>query len=368
MQNNPGHKKIKVAIIELGSSHDECIYTQIKILKSANNIHLSLICNEKLRDRVAVYDLTDKKVFVSIRNNYKQWIDIYRLWKFCKQEAFDKIIFNTAQGQLVSRLLRFPFGKNTKFYGTLHNIRKISKSHSQKIISKKVKRYFVLSEYLKQKSAKTNKTNLSFEVFYPIFFPEYPQIPIDKKDNEIWICIPGQVELKRRDYKSLFQSIEKFGINEDIKFLLLGSYGHAHGDGSYIKEEINKLSVSSHFMTWEKFIPVDFFHSMIAKSDYILPLIHKGDKSGELYEYQISGAYNLAVGYKKPLLIEEEINNMLLDYQAIVYQKNSLMQTINKLGKNKPGNYYNDKKWRFDYQKQTYLKHIGINTSERNHQ
>jgi hypothetical protein len=351
---------MKIALIELGGSHDECLYSQIKILKSTEEIHLTLICDNSLKENVKYFDLVDNKVFVELRKGYKRWIDLYKIWQTCKAERFDKIIFNTAQGKTTRQLLRFPFNKQTEFYGILHDTQKVISSRTQRIISKKINHYFLLNEYLEPNIRKVNKSKLSFSVFHPFFFPEYPKLAITKKDNEIWICIPGQVELKRRDYKALFNSIKENGINENVKIVLLGRHGHAHGNGAYIKEQISAISAEDKFMLWENFIPVDIFYSIIKNSDYILPLIHEDDISGDLYKNQISGSFNLAVGYRKPLLIEKMISDKLNHFNPIVYDKVSLMKTINQLTPNNTTNNYSNERWSFNYQKRAYFKSLGI--------
>lgn len=357
---------MKIALVEIGGSHDECIYSQIKIIKSYKGIDLTLICDDSLKENSKYFDLVDKKIFIPIRKGYKQWIDYYRLWRLIKSEGFDKIILNTGQGMRISKLLYFPFGNHTKFYGILHNSKKIIASLSQKIISRKVKHYYVLNEYLESNIEKGEKNNLSFSVLHPVFFPKYPELPINKKKDEIWICIPGRVELKRRDYETLFKSIKDYGINKNIKFLLLGSCSHTHGDGDYVKKQISNLSVQNNFLTWENFIPVNVFHSMIKNSDYILPLIHEGDISGDYYKTIITGAYNIAVGYKKAMLIEKAISNDLLDYNPIIYDKNFLMKTINQLNKSGSINPYNHKKLSFDFQRRTYLNSLGLTLPDKN--
>jgi len=352
---------MKIALIEIGGSHDECLYSQVKILKSVKNVHLTLICDESLRENVKYYDSVDENIFIQItKKGFRQWRDLYELWKLCKKEKFDKIIFNTAQGKIISKFLMFPFSKRVDFYGTLHNVSKLGSSGTQRRISKKVKHYFILNEYLENGLMKNNTKNNSFSVFHPVFFPNYPKLKIDKKENEIWICIPGQVELKRRDYGALFESIKAYGININIKFLLLGKYGHKHGDGDFIKKHIQKLSIENQFMTWEGFIPVSTFNSMIKMSDYILPLIHNKDSSGELYQNQISGAFNIAVGHKKEIIVETALSEILRDYSPVVYEKQSLMKTINNLTSIDVDDLFTDEKWSFDYQKKSFLKALNI--------
>ena len=164
--------------------------------------------------------------------------------------------------------------------------------------------------------------------------------------------------MKRRDYKTLFESIKEHGISKHIKFLLLGRYGHKQGDGIYIRNQISSLNIEDNFQIWENFIPVETFHSMVHHSDYILPLIHKGESSGVLYENQISGAFNLALGYKKPLIVETNMSDKF--DEAITYDRTEIMLKINTLRKYDKNSLYLDKKWSFDFQRENYLKSIGI--------
>jgi hypothetical protein len=139
----------------------------------------------------------------------------------------------------------------------------------------------------------------------------------------------------------LFDSIQKYGINKNIKILLLGGYAHVPGSRDYLNQKFSELNVRDNFLIWEKFVPVETFHSMVKNCDYILPLIHVDHISGSLYHNQISGAYNIAVAYQKPLLVEKAFGHMYLaDYKPITYNKDALMETINQLDGNKPDDLY----------------------------
>ena len=256
---------MKIALVEIGGSHDECLYSQIKFIKSTDNIYLSLICNEKLQKNASLFDMVDEKSFIPLRSGIALWIDIFRLRQKLIKEKYDKIIFNTAQGSNLKKLLWFGLDKNTELIGLLHDTQKLYCSHSQKMISKKIRKYFLLSDYLLQDIRQSIKKNLILETFYPIFFPNYREITVNKEKFDLWICIPGQVELKRRDYIGLFRSIKKNGINHRIKFILLGPCQHPYGDGEYIKQEITKHNVKDNFMLWNDFIYFEQFHSIIKK-------------------------------------------------------------------------------------------------------
>lgn len=340
---------MKIALVELGGSHDECLYSQVKILRTIPDCHVTLICTEDLLPNVQGFDGLDHIECVSIERGLKKWKAIYKLAKYCRRENFSRIIFNTAQGKPVKNLLRFSLGKQTKCYGIIHDINKLKGSLSQKSITRKIERYFILNEYLKNQIP----AHIPHATFYPIFFPSYSYEKVSKAKDDIWICIPGQVELKRRDYAALFNSIRAVGIAKHIKFLLLGRYGHAHGDGDYVLEQIADLGLEDNMMIWESFVPVCTFHSMLYNSDYVMPLIHQGDESGDLYENQISGAFNLALGYKKPMIVEESLVDKFED--AIAYKKSELMQVVNQLTATDNGSFYTDSKWSFDSLKEEFL-------------
>lgn len=351
-------KKLRVALIELSTSHDECLYAQVKMLKSDKNIHLTLICNEKHRDNVKYYDLVNTIEFVQINKGIHVWLDLFRVRKMMLKGNFDKIVFNTAQGPLLKKLLMLPFGK-TDMIGTLHNTNKLNGSVGQKIISKKIRKYFVLNDYLLDTIRPKDHPALQFASYYPIFFPTFPEINVTKKENEIWICVPGQVELKRRDYNSLFDSIEKTGIKAAVRFILLGRCSHAHGDGNQVKDWILQNNLTDHFMLFDDFISPELFHSILKKCDYVLPLIHPLHKSFDLYKTQVSGAYNLAFAYKKPLLMEKSFS-LYTDFKdnSVFYDCNQIMETLNNVKPDSSAAFYTEEKWNFEFQKNKYLSFI----------
>lgn len=351
---------MRIALIEIGGSHDECLYSQIRFLKSREKLHVTLICDESLSDNIEYLKGQDETIFVRVRDGkFTQWYDLYLLWKKLINAKYDKIILNTAQGSVIKKFMLFPFSKKFDITGTLHNIEKLFGSFGQKIISRRMDGYFVLSDHLLEKIDKEIKSKYRIGAYYSIFYPEYPQLEIEKKEDEIWICIPGQVELKRRDYLSLFNAIEKHGLNKHMKFLFLGRCEHRHGDGQLIKEKIRELELEEQFMLWDSFIDPVLFYNMVKKSDYIMPLIHPDHVSFALYEHQISGAFNLGFGYRIPFLLDELYSDYKdFEENAVFYGQDSIMSVVNQLKKPDKSDFFQSPKWSFDYQKENYLDHI----------
>jgi hypothetical protein len=337
--------KTKVAIIELSHSHDECIYSQIQFLLSDGGYDVTVICNEIIYNRLEA-NLSDVEVkLMEIRRGINLPFDIIRLRSFLVKKKFDKVIFNTATGNIVKLLMLLPFPNSIEFLGVVHNIGKLTGSTNQDIISRKVKKYYVLSEYLKDNAP--SKYNI--EYFYPMFFPGTDNLEIEKSNNETWICIPGQIERRRRDYDGLFQQLSRHKLKENIKFILLGS-----GDTTYIKNNIERLGLNKQFVWWDSYVGTPIFENYIEKSDYILPLIHPNHESFTLYQNQISGTFNLAYGYGKPMLMEESLQGISDFDGSVFYKTEQLIDVLNTL-QTKPINPYNSERWRFETQKNKYI-------------
>lgn len=350
----------KIALVEMGGSHDECLYAQVRYLKAAGH-HVTLICNSSLKSNVDYFDGLDTVHFIELRTGLTQWIDLRIIRRILVKGKFDRIIFNTAQGNVLKNLFLLPKPRNAKRYGVIHNLRKLQKSHSQKVITRNLDGYFVLNDYLIDQVDAEVKKKVKLHPLYTVFYPDYPSRELEKGDDEIWICIPGQVELSRRDYNALFDSIEKNGIQNHIKLLFLGRCEHADGDGTYVKKRIADLGIEKNVVLWDSFIETDEFYGMLKASDYILPLIHPAHDSYSLYEFQISGSFNLAFGFKKPLLMETSFSEYA-DFKntSLFYSTDSLMETINGLKVIDENEFYSDPKWDFDVLKESFLNALEL--------
>ncbi|MCX6996379.1 MAG: hypothetical protein NTV49_04680 [Kiritimatiellaeota bacterium] len=343
---------MKIALIEIGNSHDICLYAQIRFLKSVPHTHVTLICSEGLKEIVNDYDLVDHKHFVK---NRLKLSDLCKLRRYLLTEQFTKVIFNTAEGNYVKHLLLLPFPPCMEFIGVLHDSHKLGKSFSQTLISLRIKKYFMLNNYLLQNVAGRSNAKLKIGIMYPIYFPHCKTMPLAKNNDEIWIGIPGQVELKRRDYAGLLRCFEKQTPGKDIKFILLGRSEHEYGDGAYVKGRIAALGLKDNFILWDGFLAAGLFHSYIEKCDYIMPLIHSGHVSFELYRKQISGAYLIAFGYKKMLLMEDSFK-LYDDFanNSIFYSLENLAETIRNLKPSNNQQLYSEEKWAFEFQAKNY--------------
>lgn len=347
----------KVALIEFHNAHLECLYSQIQFL-NGGGYSVYGIANAK--SKTSWEQMGEFQELLTISQSGLKGIKVWKLlWKirqYLVKNDISTIIFNTAQSGYVKKFCTLPFPSHFKFLGTLHDLKKLENSGSQKVIGRKVKHYWVLNDYLVPSNAKHSVSS-----YYPIFFPKLPlQESISKPKNEVWICIPGQVECKRRDYVTLFKAIEKQALPSNVRFILLGKSMHANGDGAWVKRELERLKCQHQFVMWKGFVEDEVFDTYMQLCDYVLPLIHPHNTFYEGYlKYRVSGAFNQAFGYKKPLLMHVAFKT-ISDFQenAIFYKTHSLNQLIEDIAQQSLSIHelYTSSKWQFDVQRDKYLE------------
>ena len=290
---------MNVLIIEVGGSHIECVHSMVHYLHMKNN-SVFVACNKKLVASVAEREKIVALLELPDRPTNKQHLQIaYQLRKFILKHKIHAVVFNTTEITIVRNLLLLLPWLN--YTGIVHNAKRLEKSFTfTKIISRKMKKFFVLGDYLISKLHPHHQFQI--ESFYPIYFPAVTTINPIKPPNECWITIPGEVFTTRRDYLALINEVEHSKqLAENIKFILLG-YNH-------LDEETNKLlnntpQLKKHFVTFDHYLSYDLFHSYIQQSDYILPLL-KADDDGFYGSGRISGSFNLGLGYQLPFFLPD---------------------------------------------------------------
>ena len=320
---------MKVALIELGGSHDELLFSQAAFLKASGHTVL-LIASENLRSRTEVFDNIDHFYYFDVGNHKPApLLSIFQIWRLLRKNNVDKIVFNTAQGSTVRNFTLLPWNK-IELIGIIHNINKLHQSGNQRLISLKIKKYFVLNEYMLD--SMNSDTHLKIVSFYPIFFQKFNTISIEKKESEVWFCIPGLVEFKRRDYEGFLKAICEEKLAQNVRIIFLGRIGHAV-EYTQIKNWLKKLENDDQVVLFKGYIDNHIFHSYLQKSDMILPLLHPDtERFHEYSSIQISGAFNLAFGHHKPLIMENFFKKYsIFSETSIFYEKKMLVKKINEL-------------------------------------
>lgn len=259
---------MNIALIEFSSSHDECLYSQIKFIKSKADTKLIYVCNETIKNRTSYENYIDDNYIIPEKIKLK---DLIKLRKHLLKHNIEKIIINTAQGNVVRNFVLLPWKRNIEFIGVHHNFEKFIKSFSQKIISFRIKKYFALNEYILKNMNHDVISKYKFGVFYPIYFQEFNKVNILKDENEIWICIPGAVQSHRRDYMLLLEYLKNNSIATNIKFIFLGKCNKNTEYGKLISDYINTNNLNNSIKIWYDFVDIDEFYTYLSMSDFIMP-------------------------------------------------------------------------------------------------
>ncbi|RRQ47545.1 hypothetical protein DZC72_17580 [Maribacter algicola] len=355
--------KKKIALIELTTSHEECLYSQIRFLKDANyDVHL--IINPKFKKNLNLYGIDTGKVrFIDPRGastllkRMHNWLLTY---KYIVGNAFDTVVFNTASSNKETIALSRLLPKRIKCLGSIHNLKKLNDSFSQKVISKRIKDYYVLNDFLVN-SMEINDSKIRLFPYYPIFFPEYQGSNLVDKKNDIWVCIPGELSFKRRNYDVVLQALSKLeGSQTNLKIIILGKMNPKSTDVPYFKNQVEELKLEPYIVTFDHFIQNDLFHDYIQASDYIMAPVSNTEQN--YLKYKITGAYNLAFAYKKPLITPKEMNVMPdLNENSYFYEdSDSLAMLFKSIVDNtlETKNIYTNEKWQYSYQLKKYLNLI----------
>jgi len=307
-------KQETVALVEIGGSHDECLLTQIHALKEAG-CRVLLACTQELRER---------------NPHFEQWIDNYcivdllgpkrkerkemrRLLCWMKTEGVSRAVLNTAQGGAIRKLCVMALFSPIEFTGILHTTRKLQGSFTQKIIHRKIKKYFFLSEYLLSQVQAPKGGKLDY--FYPIVFQE--QLP-KQIHQGLKIAIIGGVERRRKDIDGFCTWLEE--LDERIQFTFLGYSNPTHPDVLFLEEKLKVLGKTGQVQLFHHFVDHPTFNEHLAESDWILPLVHPDTPSADQYfKNQISGAMTVAFAYQIPLLIHESYANITEMQAAACY-------------------------------------------------
>lgn len=355
--------KKKIVLIELTSYHEECLYSQIRFLKDANyDVHL--IINPKFKENIVLYGIdTNNTKFLDPRGAstfLKRIFNWFKTYSYILRNNFDTIIFNTASSNKETIALVSLLPKRIKCHGSIHNLKKLNDSFSQKIISKRIKDYFVLNDFLVD-SMEPNEKEIKLHPYYPIYFPVYPASKVLNNKTDIWICIPGEVNYKRRNYDVVLEAFSQLKMNSpNLKIIILGKMNSKNPDVATFTNRVKELNLTPYMVTFENFIENELFHNYIQASDYIMAPVSNTEQN--YLKYKITGAYNLAFAYKKPLITPKEMSVMPdLNENSYFYEDSeSLLELFKSIANNslETKNLYTHEKWNYPYQLKQYLRLI----------
>lgn len=309
-------KKIeKVAVVELGGSHDECLLSQFYALKSRGCYIMFVTTQDVYVRNTAFYLLVDEfKIIHFTKKALADFLKMYALNTFFHKEGFSKVILNTAQGGHM-RNLCLTAHKAIEFIGIIHTLKKFEGSFTQKLIHYKIKKYFVLNDYFVERIVPPK--GIEVVSFYPLRFPNF-ETEIDKNEEEKWITIIGGVENRRKDLTGSIPLMKQL-IEKGFRFIFLGKSDINHQDVISFVTFLKDAGIQKHVQLFDSFVSAELFDAYLKKTDLIWPMVHPNTPSAkEYFKNQISGAMNVSFAYKIPLFIHEEYLSQWKDFAFAV--------------------------------------------------
>ncbi|MBN8568530.1 MAG: hypothetical protein J0M18_02770 [Ignavibacteria bacterium] len=355
--------KKEVLLAEFNKSHTEVLHSQILFFLK-KKYHVNLWINKEAEFE----DVYNGKVKIIREDTKISSLNIgllYKVVRFIQRNKIKKVVLNTAHGILVRNLCLLLMNSKVEVIGVVHQAHKLIKSSTQKIISKKIKKYFVLNDYVKEFMNSQHKSIYRINSFYPVFFPDNGSNN-NKINDKIIITVPGNVIQNRKDYLFLLKNITKLDkeLKEKFQFIFLGIASKS--ESAEVFNLINKNKLEESFVKiYKKRVPENEFIDVLQHSDFIMPLIHPSSHSyNEYMTTEISGAFNTAFAFKKPLLMYDSFNKFE-DFKnfALFYNEKSFESLLEKISnhdltKEIKKNYVNYRKFDLDFQTENYIKFI----------
>jgi hypothetical protein len=355
----------KAAIIELGTSHSECLYSVYLFLRESG-YEVTIMLNNKLEESAAAFkDKCDIHFysFKGKRSSLKSYVAIRNL---ISTEGFSDVIFLSAGGVALRNFLMMPLPRNINTAGILHNTDKLTRSITDKLIFRRVKKFFVLADFMLDYLPPNYRKKT--QSIYTIYHPDYKsQLEgISKSESEFWIGIPGTVEFSRRDYEGFISELKVKGMNSNVKFILLGPGNNRDSNLDEILKHVRSIGLENSFRYFRHYLSDAEFYANLINCDALLPLIHPDkDIYGKFLKYKISGTYNLSIGFRIPMLCHISLYN-IEDFHStsLFYDYSRLTELINKLSSDKQyfkeqkSGLFNNPKWNFEFQRKRFLRFI----------
>ncbi|MCR9171510.1 MAG: hypothetical protein NXI10_03390 [bacterium] len=297
-------KKKRIALVEIGGSHDECLLSQMHAIWSQGH-EVILITSPEVMDRNPAFAEYTEETFVVNIIELSRKVQVRKVWKILSATNVDTVVFNTAQGKVIRDLCFRAYFSSMEFVGIIHTTRMFTESFTQKIIHRKIKKYLLLSDYLKEKVSP--QKGLVIDYFYPLRFPKAEQ-KVERSNKQI--AIIGGVEERRKDLKGFLQMVQSLQDTK-VRFVFLGKSDPSKPEVQPFLDAIAAAGMEDRIQTYDHFVSQEEFDKVVRCSDLILPLVHPNTPSADQYfRNQISGAMTVSFGYKVPLMIHEEYKHI----------------------------------------------------------
>lgn len=297
-------KKKRIALIEIGGSHDECLLTQMHAIQSRGH-EMLLLTTPEVADRNPSFDnytneIRTLDIATTPRKQQAKWV-----WNQLKSSEVELAVLNTAQGKVIRSLCMKALFSKIEFVGVIHTTRMFTESFTQKIIHQKIKKYLLLSQFLKDKVLP--QKGLELDYFYPLHFPSTKR---NRLDEVALVAIIGGVEERRKDLGGFVEMVKRV-TDKGIHFVFLGKSDPKKEAVQKFFSALKTEGLQENVTTYDHFVSQNEFDRVIQESNLILPLVHPDTPSADQYfRNQISGAMTVSFGYKIPMMVHEAYHHI----------------------------------------------------------
>lgn len=292
----------RVLLLESSRSHSECLHAQIRFL-NACGVPVYLWINAGSPFRLPADELVVETRTLSGTSLTDRLRTGLALRRYVREQGITTVLFNTAHGLFTRDVAYLLAGTGVRLAGLCHHAEKMGVGATQNLISRRVHHYFVLHPYMKRWAKPT--PGVTIESFYNIFFvdPAEQGAPVlPAVGEEVRVVLPGGFEPNRRDYPALQQLARTGQIPERMKIVLLGDCT-ANEHGLVLRDTLRAEGLERHFVLFEGYVSDEVFFEEMRRAAVVLPLLHPGLFYWHIFsQYSISGSYNLAFAFRKPIL------------------------------------------------------------------
>lgn len=300
----------RTAIVEFNTWHGECLTPQIAYLK-ANGDDVTLICPKKTTTAIAPRVLDGVELVTC--DEKKSVANVWRVWRTLWRGGFDAIVLNTAQGSECLKLSLLPKPRNTAIVGTIHNLKKLTSSTGQRLVNRMLDGILVIAPYLIPHVPQIGKPT---GYYSPLKGAPLASTPLEK-GTDTWLVVPGSIEFKRRNFKTLID-IATATRGLPIKYVILGNSTKA--DGPELKRMVSDAGLDEAFVFFDGFVDAVTFDAYVSAADYLLPLIDDKLPNGADYlTRKTSGTFSLSARFGKTMLCDKFLTPMADFYPCVFY-------------------------------------------------
>jgi hypothetical protein len=315
----------------------------IKFLKNHFN-KITLLIQEKDVSHYSIFE-DDNKIAIILDNGREDKVVKKNLDRI---NEHDILIWDEYYGAF-HRIAGLKFKVN-KFIYIIHNCNKyyqcnfclnykeIVNNISKKIFLKKIDSFLVMGPNIKEYILANKETRPVF--FFPFDFDD-KKYEKEKEDNSfISIVIPGMVDSKRRNYKSLMRILDNYyekNPNSKIQITFLGKIVTENSE--FVANISNKINMKygKKIIYHRNYIPLRDFEKVLIDADYILSNVYVFNKytdrieiygttkesgiSFTIYKYEKVGivpeAQRILTGFNSQLINYRNYNDLFIILENI---------------------------------------------------